>query len=318
MKEIIEAIKNKRRFLITSHLKLDGDALGSELALFHLLRDMGKEASIYNEDPTPGNYAFLPGAERIVRDLPPLDGFDAAFVLDCSELDRVGSQAARIAAVRPLINIDHHVSNGGFTPLALVDPRASSTGELVLRLIEALGAPVTGEIATALYTAILTDTGGFRYSNTTPEALVAAGRLVEHGADPQGISQHVYEDNPPAKVRLLARAIQSLTFERDGRVGYLVVLQRDFAETQALAEHTEGFVDIPRSVKGVVVSVLFTEMPDGVFKVSLRSKNAYNVEQVARAFGGGGHMNAAACRIGGGFAEVRRRLMEEIGKIIAR
>ncbi|MHB9098219.1 MAG: DHH family phosphoesterase, partial [Syntrophales bacterium] len=187
LQRISELIGRHRIFLITAHERLDGDALGSELALFHLLVRMGKEATVYNQDGTPENYQFLPASDRIVNELPPLESVEVAFVLDCSELERVGREAPRIASVPTLINIDHHVSNAGFCEAALIDSQASSTGELICRLASHMGAAVSREMATSLYTAILTDTGGFRYGNTSRGALLAAAGLVADGADPQWI-----------------------------------------------------------------------------------------------------------------------------------
>lgn len=309
---ISEQIGRHCRFLITAHERLDGDAIGSELALSHLLHHLGKEAVVYNQDRTPGNYLFLPGSDRIVHEWPASDTFDAAFVLDCGDLGRVGEASARIGAIPNLINIDHHISNGGFCNIRLIDPEASSTGELIFRLARAMGLAVTGEMATCLYTAILTDTGGFRYGNTRRGALLAAAELVTGGADPQWISENVYESEPVARIRLLSSVLQTLRFEEGGRVGSLTVTQKALDDAGALPEHTEGFVDIPRSIRGVEISILFMELPDGRFKMSLRSKGKTNVERVARVFGGGGHVNAAGCRAEGELSTIRRRVIRAI------
>ncbi len=318
LQRISELIGRHQTFLITAHERLDGDALGSELALSHMLRAMGKEVTVYNQDPTPENYRFLPGSDRIVHELPPPETFDAAFILDCSELERVGDQAARIGTVRNLVNIDHHVSNGGFCELLLIDPKASSTGELIFRLARQMGFAVTLEMAINLYTAILTDTGGFRYGNTRPATLTAAADLVAAGADPQWISENVYETNPPAKIRLMAEVLPTLSLEMGGRVGSLTVTQQALAAAGALPEHTEGFVDLPRTIRGVEIAILYSEMSDGRFKLSFRSKGSVDVERVARTFGGGGHINAAACRIEGELPDIRRRVLDVIGASEAR
>jgi len=312
LQRISELIGRHRVFLITAHERLDGDALGSELALHHMLRLMGKEATVYNQDITPENYRFLPGSDRIIHELPPLEFFDAAFILDCGELGRVGREAARIAAIPCLINIDHHFANGGFCDTTLIDPRASSTGELLCRIAAHMGFALTGEMATCLYTAILTDTGGFRYGNTGRGALLAAADLVDGGADPQWISENVYDANSPAKIRLLAAVLPTLTLDGDGSIGSLTVTLQALAAAGALPEHTEGFVDLPRTIRGVRISILYSELTDGRFKLSLRSKGAVNVERVARAFGGGGHINAAACLMTGELPDIRRRVLEAI------
>jgi bifunctional oligoribonuclease and PAP phosphatase NrnA len=318
MQRIIDVIKKSQRFLITAHVRLDGDAVGSELALYHALRGMGKAAVVFNQDLVPWNYRFLPGCEGIIHDLPPLEQYDCTFVLDCSELERVGEGAKIIRSARRIINIDHHLSNEGFTELRLTDAGASSTGELLYRLLAAMGIALTKDVATNLYAAILTDTGGFRYANTSKETLIAAGMLLEAGADPQWISENIYENSPLARLRLLAIVLGTLNLELDGMVGSLVVSQQALAAAGAAPEHTDGFVDYPRSVQGVAISALFTQVGDKVYKVSLRSKGRWNVERVARFFGGGGHLNAAACRIEGDLPDVRSRLMEAIAPVVGK
>lgn len=312
IQKIVDIINRHKKFLITAHVKLDGDAVGSELAMYFLLKGLGKDVAIYNQDKTPDNFRFLPGSDIILHTLPPPESFEVAFILDCSELDRVGDEADRIGAVRTLVNIDHHVSNGGFCEVRLIDPAASSTGELVFRLLTAMKTTITREMATNLYTAIITDTGDFHYGNTGKDTFIAAGHLVESGADPQWISENIYESFPMAKIRLLAKVLQTLSFDCQDRVGSLVIFLKDFEETGALWEHSEGLVDLPRSIEGVDISILYTELPDGNFKISLRSKGTTNVERVAKAFGGGGHVNAAGCRIEGDIDTVKRRLLEAI------
>jgi phosphoesterase RecJ-like protein len=316
LNKIIEVINTCRSFLVTSHVRLDGDALGSELAMWQLLRHMGKDAIVYNQDVTPGNYRFLPGSDRIVHNLPDLDQYEVAVILDCSELDRIGTEASRIGAMKRIINIDHHVSNGNFGVYSYIDHEASSTGELLYRLIKTMNIDFTKEMAIGLFTAILTDTGGFRYRNTKKDTLVASGHLIEKGADPQWISEYIYESNPPSKIRLLSGVLDTLAFDWTKKVGYMVVLRTALEKAGALTEHTEGFVDIPRSVQGVEVSILFIEVSDRYFKLSLRSKGKVNVERVAKVFGGGGHINAAACHIEGDLEAVRQKVLDVIGAVI--
>ena len=312
---IIDIINQNRTFLITSHERPDGDALGSELALYHMLAARGKTAVVYNQDQTPRNYRFLPGAAVIVHELRPTESFDAAFILDCSELERVGREAGRIGKISQIVNIDHHVSNGGFCDAALLDAGASSTGELIFRLAEAMALPLTPEMAMNLYTALLTDTGGFCYGNTTRDCLVIAGRLVENGARPQWISENIYENAPLVKIRLLAVMLESLALDLNGKVGSMIVTQENLASTGALQEHTEGFVDLPRTIEGVEISILFSELEENYFKLSLRSKGRFDVERVARKLGGGGHVNAAGCRIKGDIATVKRLVLAQLEAI---
>jgi phosphoesterase RecJ-like protein len=175
-------INKHRSFLIASHVRLDGDALGSELALYQMLSNMGKTAAVYNQDETPGNYRFLPGSDKIIHKLPTLEKYDVVFVLDCSEFDRIGDEASRVGSMQRIINIDHHVSNRNFGNIGLIDHNASSTAELLYRLMVKMDVGITKDIATNLYAAIITDTGGFCYGNTKKDTLIAAGNLVERGA----------------------------------------------------------------------------------------------------------------------------------------
>jgi len=307
LQKIADVVRDGRKFLITSHVRPDGDSIGAALALYHILVGMGKSAVVCHQDKTPYNYSFLPGSEQIVHDLPSsVEDFDAAFVLDCSELDRVGDLAERLGGIRTLINIDHHISNRRFCELAYIDERASSTSELIFRLARQMEVVLNKEAADNLYAGILTDTGGFRYSNTREASLHAAAGLVACGADPQWISENVYEKNPLSKIRLLAVTLETLAIEMDGRVGSLVITQKTLDQAGAAMEQSEGFVDIPRTIDGVVVSILYSEMEDHFFKVSLRSKERFNVAGIAEKFGGGGHINAAACRCRGDIAQVKQ------------
>lgn len=312
IRQIAEIIQKGRTFLVTSHVRLDGDAVGSELALYEALKSLGKEAVVYNQDRTPQMYAFLPDAGVIVNRLGPLDGFDAVFVLDCSEIERMGEEAPRIAGIRRIVNIDHHISNDRYGHLTLTDPEASSTGEMIFRLIDGMGIELTRDMAVNLYTAILTDTGAFRYSNTGPKTFAVAGRLLEKGADPAWIAQMVYETFPAVKIRLLGRALSTLEFDWQGRIAAVTVSKKMLEDAGAQWEHTEGFVEYPRSIEGVQVAAFFSEISEGLYKVSLRSKGRFSVEEVARKFGGGGHINAAACRIQGDYDAVKRRLFDAI------
>ncbi len=314
--QIGDLIQRHQTFLIAAHERPDGDAIGSTLAFYHILRGLGKDAVVYNQDSTPENYLFLAGSDRIIRQLPPVENFEVAIILDCGDLERVGKEAVNIKKIPNLVNIDHHIANEGFCELRLLDPTASSTGELIFRLARQMRFPLTREIATCLYTAILTDTGGFRYGNTRSGALLEAAELVDAGADPQWISENIFEADHPGRLRLLAAVLPTLTIEEDGRIGSLVVTQRALAEAGALPDHTEGFVDFPRSIRGVEVSLLYAEILDGRFKISLRSKGKTNVERVARFFGGGGHFNAAGCRVSGELAEIRRRVNAAIRNYI--
>ncbi len=315
LKKIADVIVQHDKFLVTSHVRPDGDSLGSTLALYHMLRNMGKSVTVYNQDKTPDNYRFLPGAGEIVHELPAVYAYDVVFILDCSELERIGEEAEKITSGRLMINIDHHISNRQFCELAFIDGHASSTAELLFRLADVMSINLTKDIADNLYTGILTDTGGFRYGSTSRESLAAASLMVAHGADPQWLSENIYENNPEAKIKLLARVLETLSFDLDGRVASLVVYQKSLDAAGAMMEHTEGFVDIPRSIAGVSVSILFSEMNDTLYKISLRSKGHYNIARVAEKFGGGGHANAAACRHKGDISDVKESILNAVADV---
>ena len=313
--EIIKAINEGHNFLITAHIRLDGDALGSELALYLMLKEMGKKAVVYNKDRTPERYQFLPAAHNITHSISNIEQYDTCFVLDCSDLTRVGDEADNIGKIKKLINIDHHVSNNGFCALKMLDAKASSTGELLFRLMREMRVKLSKDICTNLYAAIFTDTGSFRYSSTTKETFLASGILVGEGANPQRIAENIYESDSPARLKLLAKALSTLSLDLESKVGSMVVTQKDLMEAGAAWEHTEGFVDIPRTVKGIEVSVLYTQRGENNFKLSLRSKAKFNVEKVARKFGGGGHIHASSCWMKGDIETIKSQIIEAVGEL---
>ncbi len=310
--EIAEVIHSGTTFLITAHVRPDGDALGSELALYHVLRGMGKNPVVYNQDTTPAVYGFLPGSETIVHSLGAVDGFDAVFVLDCSDISRVGDEQGRIGSIQKIVNIDHHASVGTFSKILLTDSQASSTGEMIHRLLTHMGIRITGDIATNLYTAILTDTGSFQYSNTGSATFRIAGDLVEMGADCRYIAENIYETKSAVQIRLMGKVLDTLQLYEGGRVGVVSITQEMLREEGALPEHTEGLVDIVRSIQGVEIAVCCYEVSDDRFKVSLRSKGSVDVEKIAGKLGGGGHRNASACRVEGNFETVRGMVLDAI------
>lgn len=315
---IADAIRGARSILLASHVRPDGDALGSLLAFYHALRLLGKEVTAYCRDKIPSVYGFLPGSDRIVHNLDFTDAFDTVVLLDCSELSRVGDEAEMLKSIGTMIVIDHHLSNDGDTPLSLIDRKASSTGEILVRLFDKLGIAMTKEIAVNLYTAVVTDTGSFRYSNTTRDTFILAARLVEAGVEPWKISEQVYESKPLPALKLLALALETMTLELEGRMASIVVTQDMLVEAGALSEHTEGLIDAARSVEGVLIAVFYYEMPDGTYKISLRSKGSVDVERLAKKFGGGGHLNASACRARGDLAEIRERVRIAAVEILER
>ncbi len=315
---LLDRLRRGHRFLLTSHVNPDGDAIGSELGLQRLLHQAGKSAVVWNRHPTPGVYRALPGAAQIrVGETPPAgfpESFDAAIVLECPTLDRTG--LAEALARLPLLNVDHHLGNALYGAANWVDSEAPAVGEMVARLGRDLHLPIDRETADCLLLALVTDTGGFRFANATPRAFESAAKLVRDGAGPDRVSHWVYESQPEGAVRLLGEMLTTLELHRDGRVASVVLTQAMFERAGAQAGDSEGLIDTPRSIAGVDAVAMLRELADGEWKISLRSRGAIDVEQVARARGGGGHKNAAGCRATGEVTALRQALVGELAAAI--
>lgn len=300
--ECARLIDNIQTAVITAHVNPDGDAIGSELALFHLLKAKGKDVTVINSSPLPVTYDFLKGSNDILeynpdRDDELLNSCDALFVLDCNAPKRVKTME-QIVASSPVqkVVIDHHLEPKPFANLYVVDTDASSTAEILWRLIDHCGAEFfTKETAEALYTGILTDTGGFRYPRTDAELLCMVARLLETGVDPTYVYEKIYNRGALNRTRLLGRALVSLQVFHHGRLCIMTVTQEMLREMQAPEDLTEGFVEHTLSLDGVKVGVLVVEMADMV-KMSFRSKDRIPANSFAEFFGGGGHLNAAGAR----------------------
>jgi phosphoesterase RecJ-like protein len=312
--KLLNLIKDNRRFLIVTHFNPEGDAIGSSLALALGLKKMGKVVSVVNRDPVPDTLRFLPASEMFRRQ-PPQGLFDVLFLVDCNSIERTGFSDLK---VRDTIIIDHHMVSqkvskairSGSVSSAYISQSVSATGELIYRLLIALGVPIDKDISTNLYTSIMVDTGGFRYSNTTPRSLKIASRLVRTGAEPWKIAKEVYENIPYRAMRLLSLSFSTLQ-KKDG-IAYLIVTRDMFRRTRTTAQDTENFVDYARRISGVEVAVLFREDNDGIIKVSLRSKGRVNVADIARVFDGGGHAPAAGCRVRGSMESVKKRVLRVV------
>ncbi len=312
--DLIKRLRQGHRFLLTSHANPDGDAIGSELGLARILRAHGKSATIWNRDMTPALYRALPGSERIHTGTEPPTGFpeafDAAIVLECPSLDRTGLESHLPAL--PLLNIDHHLGNQIYGQVNWVDSSAPAAGEMVYRLAQGLMVPLDRDIATALYLTLVTDTGGFRFANATPRAFEAAASLVREGAQPEQVSQWLYESNPLPMMRLVGAMLGTLHLHSNGAIATAEVSLEMMNSVGATAGDTEGLTDYPRSIAGVSASALLREREPGRYKVSLRSRGALDVEKVARKYGGGGHKNAAGCELLGDVEEARQRIVTDL------
>jgi phosphoesterase RecJ-like protein len=291
------------RFFLTTHVNPDGDGLGSELALARFLRKLGKHAEIGNHNRTPDNYEFLDPEKEIVsfepqRDAGRILGADVILILDTNQPDRLRSlePAVRESKAAKIV-IDHHLDATPFADQYLLDEDATSTGEIVYRLLASINADlIDKDIAGALYTAIMTDTGSFRFPRTDPEVHAITADLIRRGADPMELYSGVYENWSLGRMRLLGEVLTSMKTAYDGKLAYLVCTQKMFQDTGTTEIETDNFTTYPMSVKGVVVGILINELPNGV-KISFRSKGEIPINQLAKEFGGGGHKNAAGARV---------------------
>ncbi len=298
------------RYLVVTHLRPDGDAIGSLLALKQVLENMGKEVEAYCADPLPENLKFLPGVDSITSDDPTCNDFDVVVFLDCGAPDRAGNVVLpdRIKGCKT-INIDHHVNSDPFGDVYWIDTKASSTCEMLYELFKKAEVTIDPSVATCLYTGILTDTGSFQFSNTTGKVLNIAAQLVICGADPQSIAQNIFESASPQRLFLLSKVLNSLKYHADFRVATARLTRSMLAETGANTMDSEGFVNMLRQVKSVKVAVLFREEDNNRVHVGLRSKEHYDVSLFARRFGGGGHAHAAACRLEGDIDHVEQIIL---------
>jgi len=304
MHAILELLRQGERFLVCSHSRPDGDAVGSILAMAMLLEAMGKTVDMVTADRIPNVYRSLPRAEEIQTALGVRGLYDAAILLECDGLERT-----RLRGLEEyfLINIDHHATGRSFGHLNWIDREAASAGEMVYRLVKAAGARVTAEMAACLYTTLLTDTGGFCYGSMRASTFDLAGELVRAGADPVALAQNIYFSAPTAKLLLLGAALANL--HREGRLAWLSVTHLDLVRTCAAEEDCEGIVNFALAISGVEAAVFLRELPEGRVRVSLRGKGRVDVAALAGELGGGGHQSAAGCTLDGPLASALEQIL---------
>jgi phosphoesterase RecJ-like protein len=322
--ELARILRPGLRVALTTHVNADGDGAGSEVALWHLLTSRGIRAVIANPTPFPDRYAFLlQGNEHADKSGDAVKHFrraDAVIVLDISDVGRLGQlgQLLQESGV-PVGCVDHHVSNGALPPgPRLVDAHACATGELVYDLARAVGWGLTPDVARALYVAILTDTGGFRFSNTSARALQVAAHLLAHDLDPEEIYREVYAASPEGRVRLLAEVLETLVVEHAIGLAWVTVPAGALERHGVDAEELEGIVEFPRSIKGMRLALLFRSLASGRIKVSFRSVGDVDVAQLAAQFGGGGHKKAAGASLTGPLAEAQARVLAAARDLLRR
>jgi phosphoesterase RecJ-like protein len=316
LKKAVECIKRNKRFLITSHTNLEGDALGAELSFFHLLKKLGKSATIVNEDDVPYEYVFLPGVERIKKFKQNLKNiaFDCFVVLDCSDLRRTAQVYKLNKNHKAILNIDHHISNEGFGNVNWIEPKASSCSEMIYKLYKSLRVPFDRDSALFLYIGILTDTGSFRYTNTTSFTHQAAAELAKYGIDIRQVYKNVYENIAFADMKLLAKILSGLKRQADGKIAW-VQLKRSLLKKRKISfDLSEYILNFARAIKDVEVAVLFKEnlWQNGEVRVNFRSQGKVDVNKIAGFFGGGGHKTASGATIHGSIDQVRRRVLAKI------
>src|SRR5436853_3733742 len=307
LSQVVELIDKNNKFVITSHIRPDGDGLGSGLALYWMLRSLNKEPTVLLRDRVPPAYTVLPGSESVVVLSEITDDYDAAFVIECSAVERPGLPSLKNQFV---VNIDHHATTQAFGDINWVDSTAAAVGEMIYNLCKALGVEVTKEIAECIYTALLTDTGSFHFSNTTERTLKIASELVRRGVEPARISQALFYSSSFSKVKLLGLVLSDIERDESGRIAWITLDRVTMYQANACEEDADGIVNQALSVGEVEAVAFFKELADGVYRISLRSKGRTNVAKVAETFGGGGHRNAAGCRIEGDFDAVKRRVID--------
>ena len=307
--EIVEAIRARQRFVISSHSRPDGDSIGSSLAMAFALRAMGKEANVVHSDPAPGPLMQFPGV-RDIQVMPQVGNhYDAAIVMECGDLGRTG-----VAGLDRffLINIDHHPGNVGYGRLNWFNPDASACGEMVFDLVKALGAPLTPEVAIHVYLAILTDTGSFHYANISPRTFEICKEALEAGVDPVAVARNVYDSNNMGRLKLFGAVLSAMQIDASGRVA-IVYLDHEMARAAGgTYEDTEGLINLPLTVKEILAIVFFKQIEGDEYRVSMRSKGTIDIGGIAKEFGGGGHRNAAGCTVTGAIDALKKMFIEKI------
>jgi bifunctional oligoribonuclease and PAP phosphatase NrnA len=317
--EIGRALREHQRFAVLSHVRPDGDALGSELALGLSLKKLGKHVRIWNEEGMLEKYSFLPRAELLTKPPAEPEDVDIIVALDTAIQNRLGTTLAAVRSSKLCINIDHHPSNPQYGDIVYIDPKSPATGQILFELIKSEKFPIDSDIATNLYVAISTDTGSFQYPNTTARTFEIAAELVREGVDVGRISQLIYENYPPRRIELLRDLLGTMRFHADYRVASFSLSLATAKNLGVLPEDNEGLIDHLRAIRGVIVAIFFEELSDGKVRVSMRSKTEkVNVCAICEKFGGGGHVLAAGARVKGTLADVEKKILEAVCDVIGR
>jgi phosphoesterase RecJ-like protein len=315
--EIGHTLREHQRFAVLSHVRPDGDALGSQLALGLSLKQLGKDVRVWNEDGMLEKYSFLPCGSLLAKPPAEPQDVDVAIALDTAIQNRLGTALLAIRSAKLWINIDHHPSNPGYGDIVYIDPKSPATGEILFELIKSQKLPLDVEIAENLYVAISTDTGSFQYPNMTARTFEVAAELTRAGIDVGRVSQQIYENYPRRRMELLRDLLGTTRFDGNGRIASFSLSLETAKKLGVIPEDNEGLIDHLRAIRGVIVAVFFEELADGKVRVSMRSKSAdVDVCAICEKFGGGGHKLAAGARVRGTLAEVEKKLREAICDVI--
>lgn len=311
---IVEAVRGGQEFFISSHARPDGDAIGSSMAMAYALRALGKKARVVFKDPAPAQLAALPGVSEIELANRVEQKADAAIIMECGNLERTGVTGFEKSMV---INIDHHPGNDNYGQLNWFDASAAACGEMVYELVVALGVPMSVEVATHIYVAILTDTGSFHYSSISPRTFAICRVALEAGVDPVGISRLVYDSNRLGRLKLLGTMLSTMQVDPSGQIAVLYLDDEMLRQAGGTYDDTEGLINEPLTVKDIQAVLFFKRTAGDEFRISLRSKGDVNVGVIAKSYGGGGHKNAAGCTVRGDLAVLRTRMLEQVQEAIA-
>ncbi len=321
LKNVVECIRNNKKFIVTSHTNLEGDALGSELAFYNLLKKLGKAATVINEDSLPCGYEFFPWKNKPIRYKTNLKDveFDCFVALDCSDLGRTGEVYRLNSEKKTILNIDHHISNTKFGNINWVEPTASSCSEMIYKLYKAMRVPLDREAAILLYTGILTDSGSFRYSTTSSFTHKAVAELLKFKIDIPQIYRNVYENIPFEDMKLLGKILPGIRREAKGRIIWCQIKQDVLRNKKLSFDLSEHILSFGRAIKDSEVVVLFKENlgAKNEIRVNFRSQGKVDVNRIAQFFGGGGHKNASGATVKGNIDNVRRRVLAKIKETLA-
>jgi phosphoesterase RecJ-like protein len=313
--QVAEAIRQRQRFVVVSHARPDGDAIGSALAMAYALRHLGKDARVLSRDAAPPPYMVFPGVPEIEIVSQIEDPGDAVIVMECGDVKRPGIDGIEHGYV---INVDHHPGNGLYGALNWLDLSAAACGEMVFDLVQELGVPLTYEIALHVYIAILTDTGSFHYSNVTPRTFDICRQCTEAGVEPPAVARAIFDNNNLGRLKLFGAVLSRMRLDASSRIATLYVDQQLARDCGGTYEDTEGLINLPLTVKEILAVVFFKEVGPDDWRVSMRSKGTVDINAIAREFGGGGHRNASGCSARGDLESLRTLFQQKVATAIER